>query len=202
LIKITQTCKQISKGGLISFPVTDEGVIGVAPEADLYGVKVLDRTGRGYESDVIAGIQWSIDNKMQVISMSLGGGDSSGMEGACNNAYNAGIVVVASAGNSGPDDDTVGYPAKYDSVIAVSATDDTNTPEVELAAPGVSILSTYLGGGYATASGTSMACPHVAGTAALVIASGITDENGNEMINDEIRTRLQETAEDLGDLVT
>ena len=184
--------------GIVAAVDNEEGVIGVAPEADLYGVKVLDRTGSGYVSDVIAGIEWSIAKGMQVISMSLGGGYSEGMETACYNAYEAGIVVVASAGNSGPDDDTVGYPAKYDSVIAVSATDDTNTIasfssrglEVELAAPGVDILSTYPGG-YAIGSGTSMACPHVVGTAALVIASGITD-------NGAVRVRLQETADDLG----
>jgi subtilisin family serine protease len=183
--------------GIVAAVDNDIGVIGVAPEAYLYGVKVLDRTGSGYVSDVIAGIQWSKDNGMQVISMSLGGGYSESMETACSEADGAGIVVVAAAGNSGPGDNTVNYPAKYELVIAVSATDDTDAiaslssrgPEIELAAPGVSIYSTYRGGGYATMSGTSMACPHVAGTAALVIAAG----EGN------VRQCLQNTAEDLGD---
>ena len=191
--------------GTVAAVDNEEGVIGVAPEAYLYGVKVLGKTGSGYVSDVIAGIDWSVTNNMQIISLSLGGGDLESMESACDEANNAGIVVVAAAGNSGPEDDTVIYPAKYESVIAVSATDNTDTiaafssrgPEVELAAPGVSILSTYPGG-YATASGTSMACPHVAGTAALVIASGITDGNDNDWINDEVRARLQSTADDLG----
>ena len=186
--------------GIVAAVDNDIGVIGVAPEAYLYGVKVLDRTGSGYESDVIAGIQWSSDNGMQVISMSLcSSSDSPPLEGACNAAAGAGIVVVAAAGNSGSGDDTVNYPGKYGSVIAVSATDDTDAiasfssrgAEVELAAPGVSIYSTYKGGGYATMDGTSMACPHVAGTAALVIASGITG-------SDAVRARLGDTAKDLG----
>lgn len=186
--------------GIVAAVDNDIGVIGVAPEADLYGVKVLDGTGSGYESDVIAGIEWSSDNGMQVISMSLSSSSySTSLEGACNVAAGARIVVVAAAGNSGPRDNTVLYPAKYESVIAVSATDDTDTiasfssrgAEVELAAPGVSIYSTYKGGGYATMDGTSMACPHVAGTAALVIGSGITG-------SDAVRARLGDTAKDLG----
>ncbi|MGB2727362.1 MAG: S8 family serine peptidase [Halobacteriota archaeon] len=194
--------------GIVAAVDNEEGVIGVAPEAHLYGVKVLDRTGSGYLDDVIAGIQWSKDNSMHVISMSLGTDvDYQSLHDACDAADTAGIVVVAAAGNSGPGAGTVIYPAKYDSAIAVSATTNTDDddladfssrgPEVELAAPGVSIYST-IPGGYDTKSGTSMACPHVSGTAALVIASGITDENGNGRINDEVRVRLRETAEDLG----
>ena len=188
--------------GIVAAEDDGAGVVGVAPEAYLYAVKVLDNTGSGYWSDVIAGIQWSVNNNMEVISMSLGGGDSQGMEAACDAAYNAGIVVVASAGNSGNPPgkgDNVGYPAGYSSVIAVAATDSNDIrarwsstgPAVELAAPGVSIYSTYMGGGYATKSGTSMACPHVAGTAALVIVSGITGSGA-------VRARLQNTADDLG----
>ncbi len=129
--------------------------------------------------------------------MSLGSSSgSTSLYDACNAAAGAGIVVVAAAGNSGPGDNTVNYPAKYGSVIAVSATDNTDTiassssrgAEVELVAPGVSIYSTYRGGGYATMSGTSMACPHVAGTAALAIVAGGGD----------VRQRLKDTADDLG----
>ena len=196
--------------GIVAAVDNEIGVIGVAPEAELYAVKVLDATGSGYVSDVIAGIDWSVTNNMQIISMSLSGGDLESMEAACDAAYDdAGIVVVASAGNRGNPPgrgDNVGYPAAYSSVIAVAATDindnrasfSSTGPDVELAAPGVGILSTYPDDGYATYSGTSMACPHVAGTAALVIASGITDGNDNGWINDEVRVRLQETADDLG----
>ena len=176
------------------------GVLGVAPRASLLAVKVLDRRGSGYYSDIIEGIQWSVNNGAQVINMSLGGTyDSSALHSAVTAAVNAGVVVVAAAGNSGPGDNTVNYPAKYAEVIAVSATTSSNTlasfssrgTEVELAAPGSSIYSTYKGGGYQTLSGTSMASPHVAGAAALVIASGVSGV-------DNVRARLRTTATDLG----
>jgi len=192
--------------GIVAALDNSIGVIGVAPEAALYAVKVLDSAGSGNWSDVIEGIEWAIDNGMQVINMSLGGlTGSTALGTACNDAWNAGIVVVAAAGNNDAAG-TVLYPALYDSVIAVAATDSTDTragfsdtgPKVELAAPGVNIYSTYKGGSYATMSGTSMASPHVAGVAALVIASGITDANGNGRINDEVRQRLDATAHDLG----
>ncbi len=186
--------------GIVAAEDNEEGVVGVAPGADLYAVKVLDSGGSGYVSDAVAGIQWSIENGTQVISMSFGGGFySESMEAACDAADAAGIVVVASAGNSGNPPargDNVDYPARYDSVIAVAATDSNDIrarwsstgPDVELAAPGVGIYSTYLGGGYATKSGTSMAGPHVAGTAALAIAS----------YKSNVRQYLQDTADDLG----
>ena len=193
--------------GIVAAEDNEEGVVGVAPEAHLYAVKVLDSGGSGYLSDVIAGIQWSMDNGMQVISMSLGTDtDYQSLHDACDEAYAAGIVVVAAGGNDylrrgRAEFDTVDYPARYDSVIAVGATDSNDEkasfsstgPDVELAAPGVDILSTYLTGRYAYMSGTSMACPHVAGTAALVMVSEPT------FTNVDVRQRLQATAEDLGD---
>jgi len=193
--------------GIIAAVDNEEGVVGVAKETGLYGVKVLDRRGSGYLSDVVAGIQWSIDNDMDVISMSLGTSSNyQSLRDVCDAAWDAGagIVVVAAAGNEGDGDistDEYSYPAAYDSVIAVAATDSSDGvpywsnsgPYVELAAPGVSIYSTYKDGAYATKSGTSMSCPHVSGTAALVIASDPTLTNAGD-----VRLRLQETAEDLG----
>lgn len=179
------------------------GVVGVAPGASLYAAKVLDKTGSGYVSAIINGIQWSISQGIQVINMSLGtNSDVQSLHDACDAAYQAGIVVVAAAGNDGdtsPDDD-VDYPARYNSVIAVAATDAGNIraswssdgPEVELSAPGVSIYSTYKGGGYSTLSGTSMASPHVAGTIALVLIAN------SSLTPDEVRDKLQSTAHDLG----
>ncbi len=188
------------------------GVIGVAPNASLYAVKVLSSSGRGWTSDVIAGIEWTIDpdgdtgtsDRMDVISMSLGGGYSSGMKDVCDAAYAAGIVLVAAAGNGGDGDSTTdecSYPAAYGSVIAVGATNSEDVapywsnsgPYLELVAPGKDIYSTWNDGEYHTIDGTSMACPHVAGTAALVIASD------SSSLNVDVRLRLQETAEDLGD---
>ena len=188
--------------GIVAAEDDGSGVVGVAPEAHLYGVKVLNSSGIGYVTDVIAGINWSVQNDMQIISMSLGGGNSVSKEAACDAAYNAGIVVVASAGNSGNPPgmgDNVGYPAAYSSVIAVAATASNDKrarwsstgPDVELAAPGVSINST-VPGGYDIKSGTSMACPHVAGTAALVMAA-YPGWNSSQ-----VRQQLRDTADDLG----
>lgn len=187
--------------GIIAGIDNTVGVLGVAPQTKLMAVKVLDRNGSGYYSDIIEGIQWSMNNGAKVINMSLGGTtDMQSLHDAIIAAYNAGIVIVVAAGNSGPGDNTVNYPAKYPEVIAVSATDSANAiasfssrgPEVDLAAPGVSIYSTYKGGTYATLSGTSMAAPHVAGAAALVIASGRATAPA------DVKALLQSTADDLG----
>jgi len=176
------------------------GVVGVAPETALYAVKVLDSTGSGYISNIISGIEWSISNGMQVISMSFGSTfDSTSFHAECDKAYNAGIVLVAAAGNNGPGANTVIYPAKYSSVIAVGATDSNDVvaswssrgSELSVTAPGASIYSTYKGGAYATMSGTSMACPHATGTVALILAKAAHTPA-------EVKAILQSTAKDLG----
>ena len=200
--------------GIVAAADNDIGVIGTAPEAHLYGVKVLDNRGSGYLSDVIDGIGWSVDNNMDVINMSLGCNcDTVALKDAVDNAYNAGLVLVAAAGNSGDGDGSTNdviYPAKYASVVAVSATDENDgTPawssegeEVELAAPGVSIRSTWNDGLYNTISGTSMASPHTAGVAALVLATAIPSEYDADSDGlwspAEVRTALRGTADDLG----
>lgn len=197
--------------GIISASDNTLGVIGVAPQASLYAVKVLDRNGSGYYSDIVTGLQWAVTNHMQIVNMSLGGSvDDPALHAAIISASNAGIVVVAAAGNSGPTPDSVSYPGAYPEVIAVSAVDVTKAvasfssrgPQVEIAAPGVAVLSTYwsaaAGSTYGTLSGTSMATPYVAGIAALVINSGIRDTNGNGLVGDEVRTKLDNTAADLG----
>lgn len=185
------------------------GAVGVAPEVDLYALKVLGSNGSGSFSSIIAALDWAIQNKIQVLNLSLGSATDPGktVRDAFANAHSAGLVIVASAGNSESGTDTVGFPAKYDSVIAVGSTTSADVrsnfsstgPTVELAAPGSAIYSTDLGGGYYTASGTSMAAPHVAGVAALLLASGIEDLDGNGRINDEVRLVMQSTATDLGD---
>ncbi len=178
------------------------GVVGVGPEIALYAVKVLDASGSGSVSSVVAGIEWSVDQGIPVLNMSLGSSmHSQTLQDACDFADSDGHLLVAAAGNSGNSDgtgDNVGYPAKYDSVVAVAASDSNDKrasfsstgPAVELIAPGVSIYST-LPGSYGTYSGTSMASPHVAGVAALVWAA---DSN---LYNTDVRSILQETAEDL-----
>jgi len=175
------------------------GVVGVAPDAKLYALKALNEEGVGYVSDVVLAIQWATVNEIQVINMSLGGRRNIFLEWACNLAYYSdGLLLVAAAGNGG----AVIYPAAYDSVIAVSATDEYDNlasfsstgKQVELAAPGVNINSTLPEDSYSgeTWSGTSMASPHVAGTAALVWAANLS------WSNDDVRTQLQSTAEDIG----
>jgi len=193
--------------GIIAALDNDIGVIGVGPAIDLYAIKVLGANGSGYLSDVIEGIDWAIAHNMQVINMSLGtSSDIQSFHDAVASAKNAGIVVVAAAGNSGG---AVSFPAAYPEAIAVSATDENNVlaswssrgPEVDLAAPGVNIYSTYKGTGYATLSGTSMAAPHVAGSAALVLNTpvGAYDANANGKWDpDEVQKKLQDRATDLG----
>jgi subtilisin len=178
------------------------GVLGTAPEASLYAVKVLNQNGGGTYSDVVAGIEWAITNSMNIINMSLGGSnDSRTLQTAVDNAYNTGILVVASGGNNGYDrKGTISYPAKYSSVIAVGAVDQQNKRaffssvgrELELMAPGLDVQST-VPGGYASNNGTSMSAPHVSGVAALVW------EKKPELTNVQIRNSLNQTAVTLGD---
>ncbi len=166
--------------GTIGAALNGSGVVGVAPSVYLYAVKVLSRTGAGNWSWLVAGIDWCINKKgIHIISMSLGGPSApTAVERICEAAWKKGVLLIAAAGNTGPPTSgksSVGAPARYDSVIAVSAIDSSNQiapfssrgPEVELAAPGVDVLSTIPGGGYGKKSGTSMACPHVTGAAAL-----------------------------------
>jgi subtilisin len=167
--------------GTIAAAINGAGVVGVAPSAFLYAVKVLNGSGSGTYSQIISGIDWCIQNGMRIVSMSLGGsGGSAALKSICNTAWNKGLLVVAAAGNAGapvpPATSSVGYPAKYKNVIAVSAISAANAlagfssrgAEVDLCAPGVNVLSTTKGGGYGNMSGTSMACPHVSGAAAVV----------------------------------
>jgi len=187
--------------GTVAAAIHGSGVVGVAPAASLYNVKVLASNGSGNWSWLIAGIDWCIKNRMKVLSMSLGGGTAPvALETMCNTAFSNGLLLVAAAGNTGPNMNTVGVPARYKRVIAVSAIDGANGiapfssrgPEVELCAPGVNILSCKPGGGYQTMNGTSMACPHVAGGAAVVWGSH------RFATNVQIFNLLAHTADNLG----
>ena len=197
--------------GIVAATDNTIGVVGVAPNANLYAVKVLDRRGSGYLSDIIDGLNWAIDHNIDVVNMSLGTSSySSTFDAAVQKTIAAGVVVVAAAGNSGPGANTVNYPAKFPGVIGVAATDSNDVvaswssrgPEVDVAAPGVSIYSTYYKQSYATLSGTSMASPHVAGVAALVLMSplGTQDDLDGDHVWDpaDVEHRLERTAKPLG----
>ncbi len=186
--------------GVIAALDNDIGVVGVAPEVELYAVKVLDSAGLGGGSSILSGIEWAIENDMQVVIMSFGSlmNLPREIQAALDRASQAGIVLVAGSGNEG-DQGVVFAPASYDPVIAVGATDQQDSragfsgtgSSLELVAPGVGIVSTSRGGGYSTGNGTSLAAPHVAGVAALLIAAGVTDGAA-------VREILQSTAQDLG----
>lgn len=188
--------------GIIGAKNNAEGVVGVAPDVQLYAVKAIDYTGSGYLSDVVSGIDWAITNHMDIINLSLASTtDSDTLHQIVDQAYNSGILVVAAAGNDGAGaTDDVEYPAKYDSVIAVGAVDSSNQiapfsstgPEVEVTAPGVSVYSTYLNGGYATMSGTSMATPFVVGDLALWKQANPT------LSTSQLRSLLDQHVLDLG----
>lgn len=191
--------------GTIAAAGNSVGVIGAAPQAHLYGVKVLDSWGYGYVSDLIAGLQWSVNNRMNLINMSLDTPvDVQSFRDAVKAVHNAGITQVVAAGNSGPYSDSVTYPGKYPETIAVAASGisvsgndyialfSSRGPEIDIAAPGVNVLSTFMGGTYMPLLGTSMASPHVAGVAAMLL------QKNPLIMPEEIKSRLKSTAGDLG----
>jgi subtilisin len=180
------------------------GVVGVAPQVRIYALKVMSATGSGSFSRVISALQWCVENGIHVTNNSYGSSYDPGstVRQAFDNAYAAGVVSIAAAGNSGTSDgagENVCYPAAYPSVVAVAATASGDSrayfsstgSQLELAAPGASIYSTMPGGGYGGKSGTSMACPHVVGAAALLVGAGVTG-------GDDLRLFLAMSAQDLG----
>jgi hypothetical protein len=184
---------------------------GVAYGANLFNVKVLNKTGSGYASDVIAGIEWSVENGAEIISISLGAvvdpcDGTDPLSQAVDEAVNEGVVVVVAAGNNGPDAGTITSPGCAKNAITVGAVDDSdNVPswssrgptddgrvKPDLLAPGVSIVSTWNDNSFKSLSGTSMSTPHVAGIAALLL------EKNPSLTPSQIKDVLKSTALDLG----
>ncbi|MEN3000716.1 MAG: S8 family serine peptidase [Armatimonadota bacterium] len=167
---------EINNGiGVAGVAAWNPAVSGYNQFIQLMPIKVLDAYGSGTLTAVANGITWAADNGAHVLSLSLGAGSgATTLQNAVDYAWNRGCLVVAAAGNSGSSAPM--YPAYYTNVIAVAATDSSDTLTnfsqygswVDIAAPGASIYSTYRGNSYSTLSGTSMACPHVSGAAALV----------------------------------
>ena len=162
-----------------------KGLLGVAPAARLYAVRVLDADGSGSISDIIDGIIWAANNQVQAVNMSLGSDHpSESLHRALQYAASQ-MVIVAAAGNSGG---KVGYPAAYPETIAVAASDSddhvaffsSRGPQVKFIAPGVNIVSSTMRekGLFANWSGTSMATPHVTGLVALCLSQGWVGKDG------------------------
>jgi serine protease len=184
------------------------GVAGVAPDVSIMPIKVLSAQGSGSIGGIAQGIRWAADHGANVINMSLGGRMAMGtLAKAVKYAHDKGVVVVAAAGNDGSG--RVSYPARYPGVIAVAATqfDETTTfysnwgPEVDIAAPGGNTKVDQNGDGkpdgvlqhtiiptdtsktdYLWFMGTSMASPHVAGVAALIVGAGVRKPDAVEQL--------------------
>jgi len=190
--------------GIIGARHNNFGVRGVAYESELYAVKAFDQEGSAYLSDIIEGINWSISNDMDIINLSAGTqSESAALRSVVDQAYANGLLIVAAAGNDGAPDgleDTVDFPARYPSAIGVGAIDSSfrratfssTGPAVEVAAPGVRILSTYLGNQYAYLSGTSMATPYVTGELALL------KQAYPQLSNEKLRQLLIDHTRDAG----
>lgn len=176
------------------------GIAGVAYDTRIMALKVCNVIGSCSTSAVAGAINWATERGAAVINMSLGGpGDSSTLRNAVRSAWATGVVLVAAAGNDG--NTSYSYPAAYDEVVSVAATDggdehasfSNRNDDVEVAAPGVGVLSAWPGNRYQSLSGTSMASPHVAGLAALLIGQN------PEWSNSQVRSRMSDCADDLGE---
>ena len=178
------------------------GVVGVCWKAKIMPVKFLSDSGSGYTSDAIESIQYAVDNGAKVLSNSWGGGGySQALSDAIQESSDAGCIFVAAAGNSATNNDSIPhYPSSYNvsNVIAVAATDNNDNlayfscyglNSVDIAAPGVGILSTVPGNGYSSYSGTSMATPHISGMCALIWASS------PDLTNIQLKARLFSTVD-------
>ncbi|HUG26844.1 MAG TPA: S8 family peptidase, partial [Gemmatimonadales bacterium] len=189
-------------GGTIGALNNDAGVVGVAPGASLYPIKVFRNSNGSCVASVshqISGLNWAVNQGIRVVSISIGGSTYvSSYEDAIDAATAAGTYVVAAAGNNGTN--TLTYPGRYQNALGIGAIDSNNNkaswsnygPDLYAVAPGASIYSTMPGSSYGTKSGTSMATPHVAGVVALILAADPAASRS------QVLSRLEAGALDLG----
>jgi type VII secretion-associated serine protease mycosin len=187
--------------GIISALVNNnEGVAGMTWFNPILPIKVLDASGSGSTYAVAQGIIWAADHGAKVINLSLGNyADAQFLHDAIKYAYDKDVVLIAASGNDNTE--RPGYPAAYEEVFAVAATDAKKNKAsfsnygnyIDVAAPGVSIPSTYPDNQYAALSGTSMASPHVSALAALI-------RSANPLLkNTEVMEIMRKSASDIGE---
>lgn len=195
--------------GIIAANGNNNTIIGVAPWANLYILKAIDSSGSGKVSWVINAINYAVEKKVDIISMSLGmPNDDPKLEKAIKHAIANNILVVCAAGNEGDGDSNAfeySYPASYVDVISVGAVNKKGVPAsfsnanlvVDLVAPGVDIISTYPNNQFASLSGTSMAAPHVSGSLAL-LKNWSHEEFQRDLTQEEIYAQLIKYTKNLG----
>lgn len=197
--------------GIICAKDNETGMVGVAPEAKSISVKALAKNGSGSYFGLAEALDYAIETKPDVVSMSLGGSAPSAiLEERLKTLYELNIPVVCAAGNTGSGG--VNWPAAYDETIAVAAYDkygnvanfSSKGEKVEWAAPGVNIYSTFLNNGYASLSGTSMACPFITGVICLMLAKHrkqeeATGKNDCKTV-EQIREHLLKYTKDKGEV--
>ncbi|MBB6447863.1 S8 family peptidase [Bacillus benzoevorans] len=191
--------------GVIAAQNNNIGLIGVSPDVYLYSVKVLDRDGNGSVEDFVKGIEWSINNDVNIINLSFGiSKDNFLLEAAINKAISKGIIVVASSGNTYGGE--VEYPAAYPKVISVTATEKdndnasfTSKGKIDFSAPGVDIPILAPNDKYSINSGTSLATPYITGIVSLILRDKEKfNISSNEDIHSQVYDILQSWSKDLG----
>lgn len=199
--------------GIIAGNRVEKGITGVAPECNLLIVKVLNRFGDGSFPSIVKGLEYAIEQDVDIINMSLGGrADDESLHKVIKKATDKGICICCASGNNGDgsaDTDEINFPGNYHEVIEVGAVDRDNSiakfsntnPEIDIVSYGVNIMSAYKNNRYATTSGTSQATPHVSGALAL-IKEDFVKTYGVKPTEEELWARLVKCTNFLNDIDT